>query len=579
MIERAKSSRSKCKSCKGKIEKDELRFGVLDFSFSESGSYHWYHLRCAGREQSWALTKYLDSNPALPEPRESIEKLALGAPDEAVAHEEDVDTPAWLAPFVEGKEPKFSKWLNASVLPPLVDPEGHRLPVAGSVAFTRALKDADADTIGAFRAHVTPPSISSLVWEVFSQWQRNGGTLRETWMFDALEAYGDDKAMAEFADVIAGWIRDSNRERTEQGLRVLAESDRKSAHLALLDLAHRFQYKGHHNHPQHWFRHLAKRKRLSTDHLEDELVPRCGLNERGVREWSLGPRTIRLDFDDEFSPIFREMETGKVYKRFPSARSSDDDVLVRRAQDEYDAMKSLLVETLKVQRRRLERALVMGRRWSVARWRSHILEHPVMISIARRVVWAEYDASGELVATFRVDEDDLLLDVEDDAVELASGAEIGLVHPAELSPDLRAAWNRLFVDYEIFAAFDQIGRPVTTCSTPAASEIPSPVGEQSIEPGPLHGLFNRVFWEKGEGDYSAEIRDFHKVFPRWRITAWATLSPGLRPWGNDGPQTIDAIFFTPSGGSFADDKPRLKLGDVPAVAFSEVMYDVARFRT
>ncbi|MGE0713510.1 MAG: hypothetical protein AB7N76_14300 [Planctomycetota bacterium] len=46
-IEEAVSGRASCRKCKGKIEKGQLRFGEVDFTFSESGTYKWYHLPCA----------------------------------------------------------------------------------------------------------------------------------------------------------------------------------------------------------------------------------------------------------------------------------------------------------------------------------------------------------------------------------------------------------------------------------------------------------------------------------------------------------------------------------------------------
>lgn len=48
-IERAKSGRAKCRKCKEKIEKDELRFGhEIDGQFGEA--LQWYHLKCAAEK-------------------------------------------------------------------------------------------------------------------------------------------------------------------------------------------------------------------------------------------------------------------------------------------------------------------------------------------------------------------------------------------------------------------------------------------------------------------------------------------------------------------------------------------------
>mmetsp|Transcript_31314 Transcript_31314/g.73017 ORF Transcript_31314/g.73017 Transcript_31314/m.73017 type:complete len:421 (+) Transcript_31314:101-1363(+) len=51
-VEPAKSSRSKCKACKGEIAKDQLRFGSLIEIVAGHGSYHWRCLSCITAKQA-----------------------------------------------------------------------------------------------------------------------------------------------------------------------------------------------------------------------------------------------------------------------------------------------------------------------------------------------------------------------------------------------------------------------------------------------------------------------------------------------------------------------------------------------
>lgn len=45
-IEAAKTSRSKCRKCREKIEKGSLRMGILSYQFDSEGSWGWHHLPC-----------------------------------------------------------------------------------------------------------------------------------------------------------------------------------------------------------------------------------------------------------------------------------------------------------------------------------------------------------------------------------------------------------------------------------------------------------------------------------------------------------------------------------------------------
>jgi hypothetical protein len=52
VIEPAKSGRASCRTCREKIGKGELRFGQVDYSFDDDGSYRWHHLTCAAKRRA-----------------------------------------------------------------------------------------------------------------------------------------------------------------------------------------------------------------------------------------------------------------------------------------------------------------------------------------------------------------------------------------------------------------------------------------------------------------------------------------------------------------------------------------------
>ena len=77
-IEPARSSRSKCRTCRRKIEKGELRIGVLLEGPYGTG-YLWHHLKCAARRRFEDVAAAYDAKAwaegvAVPE-LDSLEKL------------------------------------------------------------------------------------------------------------------------------------------------------------------------------------------------------------------------------------------------------------------------------------------------------------------------------------------------------------------------------------------------------------------------------------------------------------------------------------------------------------------------
>jgi hypothetical protein len=79
LIEQARSSRSKCKSCKKPIDKGLLRLGVLIEGPFGTG-YMWHHLECAAKRQIGSVEEAYAGNFAAPgvtlPPIEGLRKLA-----------------------------------------------------------------------------------------------------------------------------------------------------------------------------------------------------------------------------------------------------------------------------------------------------------------------------------------------------------------------------------------------------------------------------------------------------------------------------------------------------------------------
>ncbi|MEU6250304.1 DUF4132 domain-containing protein [Glycomyces sp. NPDC047010] len=195
---------------------------------------------------------------------------------------------------------------------------------------------------------------------------------------------------------------------------------------------------------------------------------------------------------------------------------------------------------------RLERAMADGRTWAVDEFREHLLAHPLLGELARRLVW---QADG---TAFRIAEDDTFANAEDDAVELPEGAAIRLAHPVLLG-DALDAWVRQLADYEVLQPFDQLGRPAHTAAGLA------PLEGRKARTGPLHGLTKSTWHAVRDGSTTVAIER------RFRTgTVRAGFSPGYGggPYFDaDAVQVIDAVRF-PEG--------------LDAVSFSEAVADLGR---
>ncbi|WP_239141763.1 DUF4132 domain-containing protein [Actinoplanes campanulatus] len=203
---------------------------------------------------------------------------------------------------------------------------------------------------------------------------------------------------------------------------------------------------------------------LTAEQLADRLVPDLGLDGDGGLTLDYGPRRFVVGFDEELRPFVVD-GVGKRLKNLPKPGARDDAERATAASRRFTALKKEVRALAADQIRRLERAMVTGRRWPEEEFRRYFAGHPLVRHLARRLVWGRYDASGALTGGFRVAEDGTFADAHDDVTTIAGDETIGVAHPVHLGAAL-SLWSEVFTDYQIVQPFPQLGRE-TAALTPA----------------------------------------------------------------------------------------------------------------
>jgi hypothetical protein len=93
------------------------------------------------------------------------------------------------------------------------------------------------------------------------------------------------------------------------------------------------------------------------------------------------------------------------------------------------------------QARRLEAAMVEGRRWTSERFARSVASHPLLGELARGLVWGVFTADDSLREVFRLVRAGELRDARGAKLALAAGARIGIPHLLELEAS-HVAWAR-----------------------------------------------------------------------------------------------------------------------------------------
>ncbi|MFK8000649.1 MAG: DUF4132 domain-containing protein [Polyangiales bacterium] len=285
------------------------------------------------------------------------------------------------------------------------------------------------------------------------------------WAAHSLGHLGNDESARWLVSQINAWAADGGKAVSLAGLEALGMI---GSEVALMPLG-RWSRRG-----RSWLKKAAQQvlgdiaaeRGLSADELEDQTAPSLGLDAGGSLTLDYGPRRFTVTFDEHLHPLIHD-EAGERVAKIPAVRKSDDGALAKAAKKTWSTLKKDAEALAKDQVERLQRAMASERSWSAHEFEKHLVGHPFVGHLARRLVFA-HARSGAPLTTFRVRDDLGYSNAADDDVTLAADARISVVHPVHISDDELKQWGSLFADYEIGQPFAQLGRPV---HRPSAADV------------------------------------------------------------------------------------------------------------
>ena len=181
--------------------------------------------------------------------------------------------------------------------------------------------------------------------------------------------------------------------------------------MQLAGCAQKLKFKGLKGKAEQFVNEIAQERGMTRAELEDRVVPDCGLDEQGRREFNFGPRAFSFVLGADLKAMVKDAD-GKVRGDLPKPGGKDDAAKAEQAVADWKLMKKQIKEVATIQAGRLEQAMVTGRRWKVEDFETLLVQHPLMTHLARSLVWGAFDAKGKRLATFRVTEERDFADVE-----------------------------------------------------------------------------------------------------------------------------------------------------------------------
>ena len=363
----------------------------------------------------------------------------------------------------------------------------------------------------------TADSLAGFAWDLFTAWLTAGAPSKESWAFTALGVLGNDDTARKLTPLIRAWPGESQHKRATVGLDILAAIGSDIALMQLNGIAQKLKFKALQERAKEKIADIAESRELTVAELEDRLAPDLGLDDNGSLLLDFGPRQFTVSFDETLKPFVRDV-SGSRLKDLPKPNKSDDETRANDAVNRYKLLKKDARTVAAQQVARLESAMCLRRRWSPENFQLFLVEHPLVRHLTRRLIWGVYSAENQLLACFRVAEDNSYSTADDDLFTLPEGdISIGIPHVLEISPTDAAAFGQLFADYELLPPFRQLDRNsyALTEAERNASELTRWAGRKCPS-GRVMGLANKG-WIKGEPQDGGWIGWMIKPLGRWSL--------------------------------------------------------------
>ncbi|MEA5258166.1 DUF4132 domain-containing protein [Arcicella aquatica] len=322
---------------------------------------------------------------------------------------------------------------------------------------------------------------------------------------------------------------------------------------------------------------VAEELGISPYDLADSIIPNFGFDGL-FRRFEVGDEIFRAFINTDFKIMFFN-EDNKLLKSPPKG-------INKELAEELKEVSKEIKDIVKSQSNRLEQYLIIQRKWSSEKWQSFFLENPIMFVYAVRLIWGAYNSSGELLFTFRCEQDQTLINEDGDEIELLPVLQIGMVHPISLSSQSIDFWSSSLYDANLMPIFPQLNRMVVLLKEEERSlKMSEEFSNVKIGGYSFVNKMDKLGWIRGSIVDAGGIASYYKDFSEAGITA-IIIQKGVIGIGYlEENAELGSLMFVHKGkvafGSYVYDEPEniydtrlIDFENVPSIVYSEVMADM-----
>jgi hypothetical protein len=479
---------------------------------------------------------------------------------------------------------KLPAWLKARSLPkPEVEKQpldsAHITTLIGVLKIKPGAPKPQLVTLA--KEHCSADTLSDFADAIFKQWKQEGCPPSDIWVLDAVGWLGSDDVHLRLARYLPYVPMKSQwpHQRACAGVRALAASGTPVAFNQIYRLANSTYDSMQRTEALQSLARLASEQNLSMENLADRCVPDVGFDLAGRQFFKAGESTIEARLDEHLTLGFIWAD-GKSRRRLPPMLKALTKPDFQMLCSEARRARRLLRDTVELQITRLRQSISLDYARPVQAFRSQVLGHPILVRIARQMVWSCNPLGSESFA-FRPAEDGTIVDAHGETIPLPEDGSVRLASEAVLSAAEIAAWLEHLVDHEIIQPIKQFsGHACLPLSIELDAVRVNRFSQCPTTIGNLKRTFASENWSHDKPQEDGGYTRHFRAYPAAEMFACVKHSRVWiqeRGWKNEivneQPAEIEDIWFIPANiakKEWRNSKHYIPMKQVPAAVFSEV---------
>ncbi|HLK29323.1 MAG TPA: DUF4132 domain-containing protein [Puia sp.] len=314
---------------------------------------------------------------------------------------------------------------------------------------------------------------------------------------------------------------------------------------------------------------ISVKNGISKDELEELGVPDFGLNDKGIFKTQIGEFVARFSVDGLRTSELMWEKDGKAQKAIPALIKSN-------FASELKILKSLIKEIeslMPAHKERIEQFFLKQRSWEYEKWKKNYIDHPLIGTLSRKLIWHFSNEERKVQGMWLNNE---LVDANQKPLSFTNETEVQLWHPIGFRTEEIVAWRNFLQTNKITQPFKQAYREIyiITDAELNTDTYSNRFAAHILRQHQFAALCKQRGWQYHlMGQWDSHNTPVIKL-DKWNIRAQYFVDADWQ--GTANPAGIFSYISTDQV-RFYKEANQLRISDVPAIVFTEIMRDVDLF--